>query len=92
MPGAHARRESNPRLAVLETAAPPWLERKRDEMSAQAVGRAERKVAGTLRFSVELPADDDGPAGIGRFPSAQPPLMIQRLAIWARERAVAQRG
>jgi hypothetical protein len=54
--------------------------------------RAEWKVAGTLRFSVELPADADGPAGIGGFPSSLPPLMIQRLATWARERAVAQRG
>jgi hypothetical protein len=27
---AHARKESNLRPAVLETAAPPWLERKRD--------------------------------------------------------------
>ena len=92
MSGAHAWKESNPRPAVLETAAPPWLERKKDEVSAPAVGRAERKVAGTQRFSVELPADDDGPAGIGGFPSSLPPLMIQRLAIWARERAVAQRG
>ena len=75
MPGAHARKESNPQPAVLETAAPPWLERKKDEVSAQAVVRAERKVAGTLGFSVELPADDDGPAGIGGFPSSWPPLM-----------------
>ena len=28
-PGAHARKESNPQPTVLETAAPPWLERKR---------------------------------------------------------------
>ena len=81
MSGAHAWKESNPRPAVLETAAPPWLERKRDGVSAQAVVRAERKVAGTLRFSVELPADDDGPAGIGGFPSSQPPLTMLRLAI-----------
>ena len=26
----HARKESNPRPAVLETAAPPWLERKKN--------------------------------------------------------------
>ena len=29
--GAHARKESNPQPAVLETAAPPWLERIKDE-------------------------------------------------------------
>ena len=38
--GAHARKESNPRPAVLETAAPPWLERKKRSESAQAVVRA----------------------------------------------------
>ncbi len=30
MPGAHARKESNPRPAVLETAAPPRLERMKE--------------------------------------------------------------
>ena len=29
--GAHARKESNPRPSVLETAVPPWLERIKDE-------------------------------------------------------------
>ena len=68
--GAHARKESNPRPAVLETAAPPWLERKKSGKNAQAVVRAKRKLAGTRRLSVELPADDDGSAGIGGFPSS----------------------
>jgi hypothetical protein len=45
--------------------------------------RANRTVAGTQKIGVELPADRDGPAGIGGLPS---------LAIRARERAVAQRG
>ena len=40
MPGAHARKESNPRPSVLETAVPPWLERKKRSESAQAVVRA----------------------------------------------------
>ena len=40
MPGAHARKESNPQPSVLETAAPPWLERKERSERAQAVVRA----------------------------------------------------
>ena len=40
MPGMHARKESNPQPSVLETAAPPWLERKKRSESAQPVVRA----------------------------------------------------
>jgi len=32
--------------------------------------RADRTPAGTQSFSVELPAHDDGPAGIGGFTSS----------------------
>jgi hypothetical protein len=39
-------------------------------MSAQAVVRAYGTVGGTRSLSVELPADDDAPAGIGGFTSS----------------------
>jgi hypothetical protein len=40
MPGAHARKESNLRPAVLETAAPPWLERQKMNKGTQDGVRA----------------------------------------------------
>ena len=45
---AHARKDSNPRPAVLETAAPPWLERKKEKDDAHDVVRdmAENVAAG----------------------------------------------
>jgi hypothetical protein len=52
MPGPHARKESNPQPAVLETAAPPWLERNELTQSAQAVVRADRAVAEAQKLSV----------------------------------------
>jgi hypothetical protein len=89
LPGAHARKESNPRPAVLETAAPPWLERKRDD--AHDVVRGMPEGAAVQAERPELPAHA-GTAGIGRFPTPRPLLMIERLAGWARVRAEAPQG
>ena len=74
---AHARKESNLRPAVLETAAPPWLERKRDD--AHDVVRGVIGGGAAAEREAELPARV-GPAGIGRFPTPRPLLMIERLA------------
>jgi hypothetical protein len=84
----HARKESNPRPAVLETAAPPWLGRKKElaRMTSCASGG---KDAVTQTEIVELPAHV-GPAGFGSFPTSRPLLMIERLAGQARMNAAAQ--
>ena len=91
IPSWHARKESNPRPAVLETAAPPWLERERMKKGAQDVVRATGNGGGTCDVRSELPAQS-GPAGIGGFPDAGWLLVIERLAGSARIRAEAPRG
>ena len=86
----HARKDSNLRPAVLETAAPPWLERKK-ESARMTLCASGGKGAVTQTEIVELPAHV-GPAGFGRFPTSRPQLMIERLARKARIDAKAQRG
>ena len=71
---AHARTDSNPQPAVLETAAPPRLERMKEmaRMTWCAMWRETRQRA----KEPELPASA-GRAGIGSIPTSQPMLLIE---------------
>ena len=84
-----ARKVSNPRPSVLETAAPPLARAQRT--GAPDVGRVRRRRADDQTGTSELPAHD-GTAGIGKLPSSRLILMIEGLAGCARERADARQG
>src|SRR5690242_13501311 len=58
----------------------------------QTLGAVLLKLPGVKGETGELPADEDGSAGMAGLPSCWPTLMIEPLAGRARERAVAQRG
>ena len=90
MPGNRtARKESNLRPAVLETAyaAMARAQVRTTRMRWCVELRKARRPSVKLSYQARV-----GPAGIGRFPTPRPLLMIERLAGQARIGAKARRG
>src|SRR5918999_4963904 len=89
VPGEQARKVSNPRPSVLETAAPPLA--RAPGRCAHDVVRVVRRTCWRASWASALPAHD-GPAGIGRLPSSRLTLEVGVVAGRARERADARQG